>query len=314
MRQVNARLSRHGFRLGPDPASEIACTIGGVVSNNSSGMACGITENTYRTLESLVFVLPSGTVVDSGARDADAALRAAEPELVERLMRLRDRVVSNPTSVEIIRRQFAMKNTMGYAVNAFLDFETPAQLLAHLIVGSEGTLAFVAEATYRTVPILPRMATALTVFPDLDAATQALPELVATGAATLELMDATSLRVGQSLAGAPRQIAGLTVRSQAALLVEYHAHDDEELAAPRRPRLPGPRRAAARGGGCILVRRRRARRRVEAAQGALRHRRRCASERHHRPARRRRGARASASPTPARACRRCSTGTPTATA
>ena len=86
VRQVNARLARHGFRLGPDPASEIACTIGGVVSNNSSGMACGITENTYRTLESLVFVLPSGTVVDSGAPDADAALRAAEPELVERLM------------------------------------------------------------------------------------------------------------------------------------------------------------------------------------------------------------------------------------
>ncbi|MFB7883474.1 FAD-binding and (Fe-S)-binding domain-containing protein [Microbacterium sp. NPDC056057] len=230
VRQVNARLARHGFRLGPDPASELACTIGGVVNNNSSGMACGITENTYQTLESLVFVLPSGTVVDSGAPDADAALRAAEPDLVDGLMRLRERVVSNPRSVEIIRRQFAMKNTMGYAVNAFLDFDTPAELLAHLVVGSEGTLAFVAEATYRTVPILPRMATALTVFPDLAAATRALPELVATGAATLELMDATSLRVGQSLAGAPREITGLTVRDQAALLVEFHAHDDDELA------------------------------------------------------------------------------------
>ena len=230
VRQVNARLARHGFRLGPDPASELACTIGGVVNNNSSGMACGITENTYRTLESLVLVLPSGTVVDSGAPDADAALRAAEPDLVDGLMRVRERVVSNPRSVEIIRRQFAMKNTMGYAVNAFLDFDTPAELLAHLVVGSEGTLAFVAEATYRTVPILPRMATALTVFPDLAAATRALPELVATGAATLELMDATSLRVGQSLAGAPREITGLTVRDQAALLVEFHAHDADELA------------------------------------------------------------------------------------
>lgn len=230
VRQVNTRLARHGHRLGPDPASEIACTIGGVVSNNSSGMACGITENTYRTLESLVFVLPSGTVVDSGAPDADSALRAAEPGLVDRLMRLRDRVVSNPGSVEIIRRQFAMKNTMGYAVNAFLDFDSPAQLLAHLVVGSEGTLAFVAEATYRTVPIMPRIATALTVFPDLEAATRALPDLVATGAATLELMDATSLRVGQSLAGAPREIAALLVRDQAALLVEYQAAGDEALA------------------------------------------------------------------------------------
>nr|WP_106815341.1 FAD-binding and (Fe-S)-binding domain-containing protein [Microbacterium timonense] len=231
VRQVNARLARYGYRLGPDPASELACTIGGVVNNNSSGMACGVTENTYRTLESLVFVLASGTVVDSGAVDADAALTAAEPTLVQALMRLRERVVSDPRSVEIIRRQFAMKNTMGYAINAFLDFDSPAQLLAHLVVGSEGTLAFVAEATYRTVPVLPRAATALTVFPDLDAATQALPDLVATGAATLELMDATSLRVGQSLAAAPRKIAGLAVHDHAALLVEYEAHDDDELAA-----------------------------------------------------------------------------------
>nr|WP_228484692.1 FAD-binding and (Fe-S)-binding domain-containing protein [Microbacterium cremeum] len=230
VRQVNARLARHGYRLGPDPASEIACTIGGVVNNNSSGMACGVTENTYQTLESLVFVLPSGTVVDTAASDADAALRAAEPELVDRLLRLRERVVSNSRSVETIRRQFAMKNTMGYGVNAFLDFDSPAELLAHLVVGSEGTLAFVAEATYRTVPVRPRVATALTVFPDLDTATRALPELVATGAATLELMDATSLRVGQSLAGAPPQILGLVVRTQAALLVEYHADAEEELA------------------------------------------------------------------------------------
>lgn len=230
VRQVNARLARHGYRLGPDPASEIACTIGGVVSNNSSGMACGITENTYRTLEALTFILPSGTIVDSGAPDADEALRAAEPELVDRLLRLRDRVMSDPRSVEIIRRQFAMKNTMGYAVNAFLDFDTPAQLLAHLVIGSEGTLAFVAEATFRTIPIQPHVATALAVFPDLDAATRALPGLVETGAATLELMDAVSLRVGQTLAGAPRQVADLTVRDDAALLVEYHAPDDAVLA------------------------------------------------------------------------------------
>lgn len=230
VRQVNLRLARYGYRLGPDPASEIACTIGGVVNNNSSGMACGVTENTYQTLEALVFVLPSGTVVDTAAPDADAALRAAEPELVERLLRLRERVVSDPRSVDLIRRQFSMKNTMGYGVNAFLDFDSPAQLLAHLVVGSEGTLAFVAEATYRTVPLRSRIATALTVFPDLEAATRALPELVATGAATLELMDAASLRVGQTLAAAPPQIRGLAVGEQAALLVEYHADADDELA------------------------------------------------------------------------------------
>ncbi|WP_251453022.1 FAD-binding and (Fe-S)-binding domain-containing protein [Microbacterium sp. Marseille-Q6648] len=250
VRQVNARLAPYGFRLGPDPASEAACTIGGVVNNNSSGMACGTDENTYRTLESLVFVLPSGTVVDTAAPDADSALAAAEPDLVDALLRLRRRVVSNPSSVDSIRRSFAMKNTMGYGVNAFLDHSTPAQLLAHLVIGSEGTLAFVAEATYRTVPVRPRVATALAVFDDLDAATRALPRLVETGAATLELMDATSLRVGQRSAGAPSQILGFEVRDEAALLIEYHAFEEDELSqsiaegdralASHRLRAPAP--------------------------------------------------------------------------
>ena len=229
VRQVNARLLRHGHRLGPDPASEAACTIGGVVANNSSGMACGTVENSYRTLEGLVLVLASGTVVDTVAPDADRVLHEREPALVEGLMRLRERVVSNASSVALIERQFAMKNTMGYALNAFLDFDTPAALLAHLVVGSEGTLAFVAEATFRTVPIRPAIATTLAVFPTLDAATRSLPALVATGAATLELMDATSLRVGQRLAGTPAAIHGFEATTQAALLVEYHADDVDAL-------------------------------------------------------------------------------------
>lgn len=231
VRQVNARLLRHGHRLGPDPASEAACTIGGVVANNSSGMACGTDENSYRTLEGLVLVLASGTVVDTTAPDADALLRDREPALVAGLMRLRERVVANSANVALIQRQFAMKNTMGYALNAFLDFDTPAALLAHLTVGSEGTLAFVAEATFRTVPIRPAVATTLAVFPTLDAATRALPSLVSTGVATLELMDATSLRVGQRLAGTPAAIHGFEATTQAALLVEYHADDGDALRA-----------------------------------------------------------------------------------
>ncbi|MBN9177485.1 MAG: FAD-binding oxidoreductase [Microbacterium sp.] len=231
VRQVNARLLRHSRRLGPDPASEVACTIGGVVANNSSGMACGITENTYRTLESMVIVLPSGTTIDTGDPDADTHLRDREPDLFEGLVRLQRRVRSNPQSVALIESQFAMKNTMGYGINALLDFDSPVHALAHLVIGSEGTLAFVAEATFRTVPIKPKTTTALAVFPTLDDATRALPALVATDAATLELMDATSIRVGQSFADAPAQILGFSPATEAALLIEYHATGDDELAA-----------------------------------------------------------------------------------
>ena len=122
VRAVNARLARYGRKLGPDPASEVACTIGGVVANNSSGMACGTVDNTYRTLESLILVLPSGTVIDTGAADADERLRALEPELYEGWPGCATGSRTTPASVRTIRQQFSMKNTMGYGLNALLDF------------------------------------------------------------------------------------------------------------------------------------------------------------------------------------------------
>lgn len=230
VRALNARLARYGRKFGPDPASEAACTIGGVVANNSSGMNCGTVDNTYRTLESLTVVLPSGTVIDTGAADADQKLRALEPELHEGLARLAARVRNTPDSVQRIRQQFSMKNTMGYGLNALLDFQTPVDIMAHLIVGSEGTLGFVAEAVFRTIPRLPHAAAGLLVFPDLEAANSALPALVGTGAATVELMDALSLKVGQTLKGTPAVVQDLAVRDHAALLVEYSAGTAGQLA------------------------------------------------------------------------------------
>ncbi|TFD52683.1 FAD-binding oxidoreductase [Cryobacterium sp. Hh7] len=230
VRQVNARLARHGRKLGPDPASESACTIGGVVANNSSGMACGTTGNTYQTLESMTIVLPSGTVVNTGAPDADALLRYHEPALFDGLLRLRDRVRGDRESVRLVQHQFSMKNTMGYGLNSFLDHDDPAQLLAHLVIGSEGTLGFVAEAVFRTLPLLTHAATGLVIFDDLLQANEALPGIVATGASAIELMDAASLRVGKAEADAHPLIRGLIVERHAALLVEYQAATADELA------------------------------------------------------------------------------------
>ncbi|WP_104161591.1 FAD-binding and (Fe-S)-binding domain-containing protein [Arthrobacter sp. ZGTC212] len=233
VRAVNSRLAAHGRKLGPDPASEIACTIGGVVANNSSGMACGTEFNTYQTIESMVMVLPSGTVIDTAAPDAETKLRTLEPELFEGLLRLRGRIVANPHSVATIERLFSMKNTMGYGLNAFLDYESPVDILTHLMVGSEGTLGFVAEATFRTIPALPKVATGLMFFDSLDRAATALPELVASGLATIELMDSTSLRVAAADPAAPPELRNLDIVSHAALLVEHQGRTAEELADKR---------------------------------------------------------------------------------
>ena len=245
--QVNARLARYGRRLGPDPASEVACTIGGLVANNSSGMTCGTTTNTYRTLRSAVLVLPSGTVLDTGAGDADAVLRAAEPALYRELGELRDRVRANPDSLARIEALYGIKNTMGYGVNSFVDFDTPVDLLLHLVIGSEGTLAFVASAEFDTVPVRGSVATGLLVFDTLAGATAVLDELAATGPAVIELLDRTSLAVSQRDPRGGARLAGLAVDQHAALLVEYQEDDADAL---------GERLAAAEAltGGLALAR------------------------------------------------------------
>lgn len=229
VRQVNQKLAKYGRKLGPDPASEVACTIGGVIANNSSGMSCGTTTNTYKTLDSMVVVLPSGWVFDTSVKDSDAYLQHHQPELYRGLLTLRDRIRSNPSSVDTLRKQFSMKNTMGYGLNSFLDYNTATEILAHLVIGSEGTLGFVAEAVFNTVPLCKFASTGLLIFNNLYAANEALPALIDTGASAIELMDAASLRVGKNVSSPPSEIKDLVVGDHAALLIEYQGPTSSEL-------------------------------------------------------------------------------------
>ncbi|MDP1719635.1 MAG: FAD-binding and (Fe-S)-binding domain-containing protein [Candidatus Nanopelagicaceae bacterium] len=229
VRQVNATLARYGKKLGPDPASEVACTVGGVVANNSSGMSCGTEFNTYSTLESMTLVLPSGTVIDTAQTDANEKLRAIEPLLYEGLLALRRRIHDRDSSVDRIRSLYSIKNTMGYSLNSFLDYSTPIDILAHLIVGSEGTLAFIAEVVFNTIPLLPKLATGLLIFGNLEDATKSLPDFKSSGAAVIELLDKSSLIVAQREHMADSVLAGVEFVNHAALLLEYQSVTDDEL-------------------------------------------------------------------------------------
>ena len=227
--RVNASLRKYGRKLGPDPASEIACTIGGVIANNSSGMACGTEFNTYKTLSSLIFVLPSGTLIDSSKTDADDNLRINEPEIYAGLISLRKRIVEKPQLVEKIKNAYSIKNTMGYGLNSFVDFEKPIDILTHLIVGSEGTLAFIAEATFNTLPLLSKSATSLLIFDELELATKSLPTLKDSDAAVIELLDISSLKVAQREHMADTVLKNLEFKNHAGLLIEYQAETETQL-------------------------------------------------------------------------------------
>ena len=126
-------------------------------------------------MRSLTFVLPSGTVIDTAAPDAEERFAALEPELAAGLAEIRDEIRADAELAERIRRKFEIKNTTGYRLCAFLDADTPLEIFRRLLVGSEGTLAFIAEAVFDTVPLGRHTATALLFFEDLDAAADVVP-------------------------------------------------------------------------------------------------------------------------------------------
>ncbi|MEU7034455.1 FAD-binding and (Fe-S)-binding domain-containing protein [Streptomyces sp. NPDC046237] len=222
--RANAALGRHGRILGPDPASAVACTIGGVVANNASGMTAGTTRNSYRTVASLTFVLPSGTVVDTGHPAADEELARAEPRLCAGLMALKAEIEADPELVARIRAKHAIKNTNGYRLDAFLDGDTPVRILRGLMVGSEGTFGFISEVVFDTLPLERQVSTALLFFPSLPAAAAAVPRFNEAGAIAVELMDGNTLRASVSVSGVPADWAELP-KETAALLVEFRAAD-----------------------------------------------------------------------------------------
>ncbi|WP_329388526.1 FAD-binding oxidoreductase [Streptomyces sp. NBC_01351] len=231
--RANAALARHGRILGPDPASAIACTLGGVVANNASGMTAGTTRNSYRTLSSLTFVLPGGTVVDTADPLADEELARAEPALCHGLMEIKREIEADAALVARIRAKYEIKNTTGYRLDAYLDGTTPVEILRGLMVGSEGTLGFISEVVFDTLPLDRALCSALLFFPSLPAAAAAVPLFNEAGAIAVELMDGNTLRASVSVEGVPADWGGLP-KDTTALLVEFRAPHEEGRAAHER--------------------------------------------------------------------------------
>jgi D-lactate dehydrogenase len=228
---ANRVLARRGFKLGPDPASKDIATIGGVIANNSGGMRCGVTWDSYSTVESMTLVLASGTVIDTAAPDAEQRFAAAEPELARGLLALREELLGDDALAQRVRRKFEIKNVTGYRLCALLDADTPLEIFRRLVVGSEGTLAFIAEAVMRTRPEPAQTTLAWAHFESIDAAADAVPALVAAGARATELMVAPALiAAAWNMEGCPEYWRELPMQS-AALILEFGGEDATELDA-----------------------------------------------------------------------------------
>ncbi len=228
--EANRRLAPLGRKLGPDPASIDTAMIGGIAANNASGMCCGTAQNTYHTLLGVRVVLADGTVIDTRDPASRTAFRESRTALAGGLEALVRDAQGNTALAARIRHKFRMKNTTGYSLNALVDYSDPADVLAHLMVGSEGTLGFISEITYRTVPEYADKASALILFDALETACEAVTLLSATPVAAVELADRAALRSVESKPGLPESLRAVAPGG-AALLVETRAPDAATLAA-----------------------------------------------------------------------------------
>jgi len=257
--QVNRRLARHGRRLGPDPASTSIACVGGMVANNSGGMRCGIAADAYRTVSAMKFVLANGAVIDTAASDAEPRFAAAGPKLACGLIQIRDELRGDGELAARVAAKFTIKNTTGYRLCAFLDADSPLEIFRRLLVGSEGTLASVAEAVFETVPLDRHAMLALVGFEDLDAAAGAVGELVAAGATATELMvTPTLIAAAYNMPGTPESGKQLPP-SSAALLIEFRADTPQALEPLQRAaqEISRAARCSAAPRGCALRRSRR---------------------------------------------------------
>jgi len=219
--KVNSILAEYGRKLGPDPASIDSAMIGGIVMNNASGMSCGVHSNSDKMLVSARIVLADGTVLDTGSEESRKRFKKTHPEFLAALTALRDEVLADKELTERIRYKYSIKNVTGLNILPLVEYEDPFDIIAHSIVGSEGTLAFLSEVVMRTVPVAPLQASAMIYFRDIKDAARAVVALRSLEINAAEMLDSRSLSAVQDTTG----------KNLTAVLTQVVASSEDELHA-----------------------------------------------------------------------------------
>ncbi|MDR7276139.1 FAD-binding and (Fe-S)-binding domain-containing protein [Catenuloplanes atrovinosus] len=189
---VHAVLQRaatpHGVRFGPDPSTHPRCTIGGMVGNNACGSRSLAYGRTSDNVAGLTLLTASGQELVTGYDESGAPFaRGAEPVLADLRRTVGRHLATARTEFDRFGRQVS-----GYAVQHLLPERFD---LTRALVGSEGTLAVITRATVRLVVDAPVRVVVVLGFPDIVAAGEAAPAVVAHGPTSCEGLDSRLLDV-----------------------------------------------------------------------------------------------------------------------
>lgn len=217
--RVNQILKPFGRKFAPDPASVKSAMVGGIVMNNASGMNCGTHANSDKMLLTARIVFADGTILDTSSEQSKEDFRKSKPGFIEKIEQLRDYVQADEPFLSRILHKYSIKNVTGLNILPLAIYRDPFDIITHLLVGSEGTLAFLSEFTMKTGKDYPFKASAMLYFNDIKEACRAVVAMKKGPVMGAELLDKKSLE----------SVNDPTGRGLTAVLTETMADTKEEL-------------------------------------------------------------------------------------
>lgn len=227
---LNAQLAPLGRKIGPDPSGSEACTIGGMIGLDAAGSRSLRYGTTADCVEQLRVVFANGERAELGRLTLAAQIDEADTAVpFGDLVARRVATLLNYHAEPIARRwPRSARNRAGYAVHAALSGGCVD--LSRLIVGSEGTLALVMEATLKTVPIPSAQAAILLPFARMIDAADAVIDCLEDGPSACELHDWRTISLARDLD--PNLRDWISEAAESVLVVEFEG-DDPQLVERR---------------------------------------------------------------------------------
>ena len=224
--KVSEVLAPYGYRFSPDPASVKSAMVGGIVMNNASGMNCGTHANSDKVLESMRIIFSDGTLLDTGSMRSREEFVATHYDFLAAIEALRDKVRADEQLAQRIRQKYSIKNVVGLNLLPLVQYDDAFDIIAHLMVGSEGTLGFMSEVTMHTERDYKYKASAMLYFSSIDEACRAVVAMRALyDNPTQRIVHSAELLDSKSLAS----VNDPTGENLTAVLAETKAHTSEEL-------------------------------------------------------------------------------------
>lgn len=240
----NASLAAHGLFFAPDPATGNCATIGGMIGNNSSGMRSIVYGKTIDHVIACKVALADGTVMELEATgDADWAERSAGDTREAEVYRGVKALIEANRDEILARYPKVMRRVSGYNLDEFVDgagYTGPIGgrnvdgrrrwNLANLVVGSEGTLAFVLEARVRLTPRPGARALCVVHFNDAIDSLRHLPTILEHGPSAVELLDNVVISEALVNSSTRAMIGFIEGNPKAVLICEMTGEDASDAA------------------------------------------------------------------------------------